>query len=192
MGPDPADPVRVALRTPRDDILLEQADDDGAFSCAQGPFRTYRRTLRDLGHSVEEVTEQRLAIPWFAWLFVLPVRAALKRPPADRQGGLRAWWAPPDRLDARAATVLGLLGAASIIFGYVNTLFTQTITFAADEFGSSDTAQGAAGAIVRCGIIFAIGLVFLADRKGRRRMLVTSAVLAPLLCVSRSPFAVCV
>ena len=69
-----------------------------------------------------------------------------------------------------------------MIFGYVNTLFTQTITFAADEFGSSDTAQGAAGAIVRCGIIFAIGLVFLADRKGRRRMLLVSAVLAPLLC----------
>ena len=40
-----------------------------------------------------------------------------------------------------------------------------------------------AGAVVRCGIIFAIGLVFLADRKGRRRMLIVSAVLAPVLCV---------
>jgi MFS family permease len=64
----------------------------------------------------------------------------------------------------------------------VNTLFTQTVSFAADEFGSSDTAQGAAGAIVRCGIVFALGLVFLADRKGRRRMLIVSAVLAPVLC----------
>src|SRR5262249_24457268 len=45
-----------------------------------------------------------------------------------------------------------------------------------------DTAQGVAGAVVRCGIVFAIALVFLADRKGRRKMLVLSAVLAPILC----------
>jgi MFS family permease len=182
VDPDPDDPGRVALRTPRDDIVAERVEADGSFSCAEGPFLTYRRTLDDHGDRIEETTEQRLAIPWFGWLFMLPVRATLKRPPTARQGGLRAWWAPPDRLDARAASVLGLLAAASIIYGYVNTLFTQTITFAADEFGSSDTAQGAAGAIVRCGIIFAIGLVFLADHKGRRRMLLVSAVLAPLLC----------
>ncbi len=182
VGPDPADPQRVAICAPRDDILLERLGSDGSFSCVEGPFRTYRRTLVDHGDRIEETTQYHLAIPWFGWLFAWPVRTTLKRPADARQGGLRAWWAPPDRLDARAASVLGLLAAASIIFGYVNTLFTQTITFAADEFGSSDTAQGAAGAIVRCGIIFAIGLVFLADRKGRRKMLLVSAVLAPVLC----------
>jgi MFS family permease len=179
---DPDDPVRTGLLAPRDDILREAVDDDGSFSCAEGPFRTYRRTVRADGAHIEEVTTYHLAIPWFAWLFALPVRAVLRRPPTDRQGGPRAWWAPPDRLDVRAATVLGLVAAASIVYGYVNTLFTQTVSFAADEFGSSDTAQGAAGAVVRCGIVFALGLVFLADRKGRRRMLIVSAVLAPVLC----------
>jgi MFS family permease len=179
---DPDGPLRAALRAPREDIVAEAIAADGSFTCAEGPFRTYRRTLEDRGDRVEEITSYQLAIPWFAWLFALPIRAALRRPPAGRQGGPRAWWSPPDRLDARAATVLGLLAAASIVYGYVNTLFTQTITFAADEFGASDTAQGAAGAVVRCGIVFAIGLVFLADRKGRRRMLVVSAVLAPVLC----------
>src|SRR3954452_19026912 len=179
----PAGAPDGALRTRRDDIVREAVAADGSFVCAEGPFRSYRRTLHDDGRRVEETITYHLAIPWFGWLFALPVRSVLRRPPTRRPGGLRAWWAPPDRLDARAATRLGLLAAASVVYGYVNTLFTQTATFAADEFGTSDTAQGAAGAVVRCGIIFAIGLVFLADRKGRRRMLILSAVMAPLLCV---------
>ena len=182
VGPGDADPVRHAVLTPRDDLLQEQREADGSFSCAMGPFRRYRRTIDDHGDHLVETTTYHLAIPWFAWLFAWPVRSTLRHRPDTRFDGLRAWWAPPDRLDARAATVLGLLAAASLIYGYVNTLFTQTITFAADEFGSSDTAQGVAGAVVRCGIVFAVALVFLADRKGRRKMLLVAAVLAPVLC----------
>jgi MFS family permease len=174
--------VRHAVLTARDDILQERHEADGSFSCALGPFRSYRRGAIDEGDRVVETTTYHLAIPWFAWLFAWPVRTTLRRPPERRFGGLHAWWAPPDQLDERASTVLGLLAAASIVYGYVNTLFTQTVTFAADEFGSSDTAQGVAGAVVRCGIVFAIALVFLADRQGRRKMLLVSAVLAPVLC----------
>ncbi len=68
--------------------------------------------------------------------------------------------------------------------GYCNTLFTQTVTFAADEFGACERAQGVAGAVVRVGIIFTIGLLVLADRIGRRRILVVAAVAAPLLAAS--------
>ncbi len=182
VGPGDADPVRLAALTPRDDLLQERREDDGSFSCVVGPFRDYRRELVDGSDHLVETTRYHLAIPWFAWLFAVPVRSTLRRRPEARTVGLRVWWAPPDQLDARASTVLGLLAAASIIYGYVNTLFTQTVTFAADEFGSSDTAQGVAGAIVRCGIVFAIALVFLADRKGRRKMLLVSAVLAPIVC----------
>jgi MFS family permease len=182
VGPDDADPVRVATLTPREDLLVEQVDGPGLFSCRTGPFRAYERRVVDEGDHLVETTTYHLAIPWFGWLFAPVVRATLKRSPVGRAEHLRVWWAPPDHLDARAASVMGLLAAASLIYGYVNTVFTQTVTFAADEFGSSDTAQGVAGAVVRCGIIFAVGLVFLADRKGRRRMLIVSAVLAPILC----------
>ena len=51
------------------------------------------------------------------------------------------WWAPPDRLDPRTLTVLGLLAAASMSSAFVNTLFTQTVNFAADDFGVSDTRR---------------------------------------------------
>ena len=78
-------------------------------------------------------------------------------------------------LDERAASVLGLLAAASLAVGFLNTLFTQTVNFAADEFGASAGAQGVAGTVVRLGIVFAIGLLVLSDRYGRRRMLIIAA-----------------
>jgi MFS family permease len=184
-APGAEDPTRVALCTPRDDLVREAAADGaGRFVSAEGPFIHYERVLDDEGTAIEELIAYELAIPWFGWLFALPVRSVLARRPEDRRLPQQPWWAPPDRLDARAAAVLGLLAAASLIYGYVNTLFTQTVSFAADEFGASDTAQGVAGAVVRCGIVFSIALVIVADRRGRRRMLVLAAFLAPVLCAA--------
>ena len=45
-----------------------------------------------------------------------PLAAACGAPPSHRpHGGSQPWWAPPERLDARAAHVLGLLAAAQLI-----------------------------------------------------------------------------
>ena len=54
---------------------------------------------------------------------------------------------PPDRFDARSSSVLGTLCAAAVLFGYLNTLFNQTIAFAADEFRAGNAAQGVAGGV---------------------------------------------
>ena len=88
------------------------------------------------------------------------------------------WWAPPDRLDARATRVLCLLACVQVVDGYLGTVITQTITFASDEFGRGDTAQGVTLAVVRLGIVVALGIVVLADRRGRRRLLVATALAA--------------
>lgn len=64
-------------------------------------------------------------------------------------------------------------------YAFVNTLFTQTVAFAADEFGISTSTQGFAAAVVRWGIIISFPLVFLADRHGRRRIVILTAWLAP-------------
>jgi MFS family permease len=79
-------------------------------------------------------------------------------------------------------SVLGLLAATAIAVGYLNTLFTQTVAFAADEFGASEGAQAVAGTVVRFGIVLSIGFLVLADRVGRRRMLVVASLVSPLLC----------
>jgi MFS family permease len=165
---------------PRDGLVAEKATGDGRFEQADGPFERYERvvtTSRD-GSELVDTTTYRLAIPWFRWLFALPVRRALHRrePGTGRPPG----WAPPDRLNPRQAHVLGLLAAASLSAAFVNTLFTQTVNFAAADFGISKGGQGIAGVIVRCGIVIALPFTLMADRVGRRRVMVMLAWMAPI------------
>ena len=126
------------------------------------------------GDGAVAVTEEfDYRLPPGTWPFLMnwPFRAALRRPRPD---GKLPWWYPPQRPDARSATVLGLLATLSLIVGYHGTLLTQTMTFAADEFGASTAAQGDAFAAVRIGGVLAVGLGMLADRRGRRLILCLS------------------
>ena len=52
------------------------------------------------------------------------------------------WWSPPDRLTERNVATLGLLAAASMAAAFANTLFTQTVNFAADGFGIDKRGAG--------------------------------------------------
>ena len=177
---------RERLLAPRDDLLLEvthtrAAHDEAVterFRQDDGPFTMYERTVstdRDGGELVES-TNYAFVIPWFGWLFHLPVRRVLAR-----NGTHQSWWVPPDRLDPTQLLVVGLLAAASMSAAFVNTLFTQTVNFAADDFGISDTGIGVAGAVVRAGILIALPAAIIADRIGRRRVIVVVAWLGPLL-----------
>jgi len=189
------------LRTPRDDLVRESAptpaseptDEIGSapggtlrFELAHGPFHAWVRTLAihppdgassgtdkpDVGHHrVVETIQYRAAVGVWRPLFALPLRRAVRSRKVP-------WWAPPDRLDARACRVLCLLACIQVIDGYLGTVITQTITFASDEFQRSATAQGVTLAVVRLGIVVALGVVALADSHGRRRLLTAAAILA--------------
>jgi MFS family permease len=65
---------------------------------------------------------------------------------------------------------------------FINTLFTQTVAFAADEFNISTGGQGVGASVVRLGIVLCIPLVALADKRGRRPIMVATAWAAPLIC----------
>lgn len=168
---------------PRDDLVVEQSTGEGAFDQLSGPFAEYARVVQPNhdGTRLIDTTHYRLVIPWFHWVFALPIRWTLRRhhPPPGRPPA----WSPPERLDARQARVIGLLAAASLTAAFVNTLFTQTVNFAATDFGVGKSAQGIAGVIVRCGIVLTFPFLVLADRLGRRKMMVLLAWLAPL-CAS--------
>ena len=164
-------------RLPRVDIVEEEPAGPDRWHLAHGPFRRYERTLQATPVDgdrwrVTERTEYRLAIPVWGWLFHLPIRRALRH----RQSRFDYWWAPPDRLDAHAATVLGLLAAIQIVDGYLGTVLTQTVTFAADEFGRGNTAQGLVLGLVRFGVLITLVAAAAADRRGRRSLLVTVGV----------------
>jgi MFS family permease len=164
------------IRSPRDDVVGERPAGEDRYELDHGPFERYTRSVQvtpDNGrYSVTQQFDYRL--PTGTWRFLMnhPVRLALRRPP--RPDGRLPWWYPPQRPDARAASVLGMLATLSLVVGYHATLLTQTMSFAADEFGAGTTAQGGAFAAVRAGALLAILLAALADRRGRRRLLVLS------------------
>jgi MFS family permease len=184
------------LLRPRDDVVGERAVDPGPgetarFALEHGPFATYERSVtlvpvdthgdgqgdRDpvradetASGGTEAVERIRFTLPRGTWPFLMnwPMRSALRRPRSD---GRLPWWYPPQRPDARAATVLGLLATLSLVVGYHGTLLSRTMTFAADEFGAGSAAQGDALAAARIGGVLAVGLGALADRRGRRLIL---------------------
>lgn len=168
----PLDQEELArLRRPRDDrLVLEAPDGPDRFRGVDGPFHAYQRTLMVDGDRVVERIEYDLAIPGWGWIFRPAVRQALRHPRPDG-----AWWQPPDRMDAGTAVALSCLAALTLIAGYTGTLIAQTITFAADEFGASDRAQGAVLATTRVGVLLALVVVATADRRGRRRMIRATA-----------------
>jgi MFS family permease len=173
------DPAAERLLVARTSLVREEPTGNGSFGLVEGPFHAYERVVHVRDGRVEQEVRYRHALPWFAWLFAPLVRRTLAQPPPVHRR--QPWWAPPDVLDARAALVMGLLAAVSLCVGFCNTLFTQTVAFAADEFGVGEGAQGVAGTIVRAGIVLSLVLTFLADRRGRRAMLVLAAFAAPLL-----------
>ena len=167
------------LRKPRQDLVQENQLETDYYGLAQGPFSHYKRTLKitpvsstDNYHVVEKYT-WKLAVPVWGALFWWPVRRALRL-----RNNHNPWWAPPDRLDTRSAEVLSLLACFQVVDGYLGTVITQTITFAADEFKRGNTAQGATLAMVRIGVLIALIVVVLADKKGRRKLLLSTAILA--------------
>jgi MFS family permease len=161
------------------------------FEQADGPFVSYARRVEILGsdataadgrdgdgdhHVVRQTVE--VALPRGTWRFLLHrvVTHTLLRP---ARPGRMPWWAPPQRPDPRAATVLGLLAALAMVVAYHGTVLGQTMTFAADEFDVSKTAQSVALSAARIGGVLAIVLTALGDRVGRRHMVLVSL----LVCI---------
>lgn len=84
-------------------------------------------------------------------------------------------------LTPRQRTILWLLALACLPATYANTLFTQTVAYAAQDFGVSEQGQGIGAAIIRWGVVIALPLTALADRIGRRRLIICCAFGAPII-----------
>ncbi len=174
----------------REDLVIESSPTeelDGVggvsfhFDAIDGPFHQWHRTVtvssaleRPSTFELTERIEHRLAVPVWHPLFAIPIRRHLRKPPGART----PWWAPPDVLSPRAATVLSLLCVFGLVAGYLGTLITQTLTYAAAEFGASKGDQGTLLAAVRIGVLLSMVIVASADRRGRRSVLAVSLVAA--------------
>ena len=167
---------------PRTVTVTETADGPHAFVAADGMATHYRRTLnveplddnRFRVHQRVEVEANRSMGVWdrlFGPMLAghLGKIGANKKPP---------FWFPPDALDDRAVSALSCICALAAILGYAEILLSQTLTYAAQEFGSHKAAQGVALAATRFDVLIALPLAILADRRGRRWLSINTAAAA--------------
>lgn len=180
---DRRDALLAALLQPHDDLVAEVETDRGTFELAEGPFsRWERRVDAEDRDEIRETISYRLAIPLWSVVFVPYLNRWLRnRDPATGERSSIPWWAPPQRLDARAASMLGLLASVALVAGYLGTLLTQTNTFVKSDFGSTDGEIGTMIAAVRVGALLALVIVAIADRRGRSRILTMASVGACVL-----------
>ena len=94
------------------------------------------------------------------------------------------WLSLPVPLDAAQRRALAALCLISLLWSYgggVLGLLAQTLPYAADLYSVGDSELAAGLAIVRGGAIIALLLGPLADRRGRRRLVVSAAITHCLL-----------
>ena len=170
----------AAARQPWDGVVKEQPAGPDHWDVRAGPVAGWDRRLEveELGdgrHRVTQRTTYLLDLPFFGWLFAGPTRRELRRLPLRSTA---PWWAPTEALDRQAARAVCALCILSMASGYLGTLLTQTIAFAGAEFGVGSAGQGVALAVSRVDLVLAFSAVALADRLGRRRVLVAAALIA--------------
>ena len=145
------------------------------------------------GTIVELTATSGLRIPFFGWLVGplvrLGTRQALRQAvaavEAELAGGTsptprRHALLPPVPFSAEQATRLAALAAVAALASFSGALLTQNGDAVARSFHQSDEALGFALAIARAGVLFALVASAVADRVGRRRLILLGLVVAAL------------
>jgi MFS family permease len=176
------------ILAPRSGVVAERPvtsgwDSEGGvrtalFEQAEGPLQFYERRVEarldpDGKAEVLQSVTLRVGLPGFSWLFALPLRHHTARIASPSRV---PWWAPPARLSRRAATVLATLCLLTIVVGYLTDLLADTMTYAAGAFHVGQSGQGISLGVVEAGALGALVLLHLADRRGRRPVLVATLV----------------
>lgn len=127
-------------------------------------------------------------IPYFHW-FMGPIirrlgRRALRyaaerlaataedRPPPEPPK--RSVFSPPVAFGSEESSVIATVAAVTLVAGLGSTLFSANVDFITDAFDRTDRAVGFGSALTRIGVLVALVAAALADRMGRRRMLLVS------------------
>jgi MFS family permease len=88
----------------------------------------------------------------------------------------RPFWTPRDPIEGSRASTIATICAVLLVAGYCGGLFTNTLDFVADSFGASDAELGVVLAITRVGVLVGLVGATIADRRGRRKILLASVV----------------
>jgi MFS family permease len=133
-------------------------------------------------------TEPTPHVPYFSW-FVGPIlRSASRRALAWAERALRAAeagqplpptpkrpsLAPPAPFSAHQAVLLATVCAVTATITYGSTLLSQNAGYVKDAFGVSDASLDTALAVSRVGVLIALVAAAMADRRGRRTLMLIS------------------
>jgi MFS transporter, AAHS family, benzoate transport protein len=139
----------------------------------------------DGDHSVVTLSSAlTVRIPYFGWFVRILARVAARRELAEVVGRVRAeiegdappaaqrGWSvlPRVRFGAEQAASLATVAAVGAVANFGGALFTQDGDAVARSFGRSDRDLGFALALTRSGVLVALVAAALADRYGRRRL----------------------
>ena len=179
----------AALLEPRTELATEVAVAPGRFEIDDGPFDRYERHVEidPAGgtvpgrHAVTETTRFQLALPAWGFIFTPLVTRSIRKPPAP---GTHLWWLPPDRLNRRMTTVLGIVCVYSLFAGYLGVLLSQTNTFFKADFGATNEDVSTVLIAVRVGAFLALFIAALADRRGRMAVLRWTTIAAMVLAAT--------
>lgn len=177
---------------PRDDVLVLEAmvgDDPGErrYSADEGPFRSYERVVRyrETAHGTFELDQRvrfRTAIPVFSVLFHPLIARALRKAPGP---GYKPVWLLPDRLGARASSIVAAMCLFHVVGGVLYALLTNLLTFASHDLGDGSAGeQSVVFAVARIGALLTIVVMAFADRVGRRRVAIWAAGVSVLLTIA--------
>jgi MFS family permease len=100
-------------------------------------------------------------------------RATATAPPSPPR---RLLLVPPVTFTAEQAARIGALSLVALIANFCGALLTQNGDAVTDTFNRSDEALGLALAIARAGVLVSLVVIALADRLGRRRLVLTALV----------------
>lgn len=174
--------------------LVDADDPQGRLSVVAPHVPDARVHLRiaaaDATTEVEIVGTSDFDVPFFGWALRPLVRAQLRRAVAHAGEVLRAVVAgrprppaprtvvglPDAVFDRHQSALLATAAAATALAAFGGALYGQNAPFVADSFGASDAALGAALAATRAGVLVSLLATSLADRHGRRRLVLAGAV----------------
>jgi len=188
----PPDRVREIARA----TLGAEPDADGVLTTALEGAGETTATLRiEVLASDERTTElaldstSTLRLPYFGWAFGPVLRRARRRAVEHAAARLRAaltgatepsrpgtMLAPPVAFTPSAAVLVATVAAVAALTNFAGALFGQNADSVTDAFGASNHDLGIALAVSRIGVLVSLAASALADRRGRRRILLSCFV----------------
>lgn len=187
----------AARLRPRDDLLVleRQVEGEGTaggsrgeavFEATEGPFARYRREVSwsrvgDSRYECHQRVEFTPALSVFSPLYRPLIRRAVRDPLPP---GSHPWWMLPDRLTAHQSNVIAVMCLFHVVGGMLYAFLTNVLTFAAADLGDGSAGeQSLVFVVTRVGALLTILVMAGADRVGRRRVAIASAMAAAVLTV---------